>query len=68
MHRVRFTRTICLTLQEIRDNALAAFRHIGHGTADQRRIGQAEVGRVAFGHRGFLANFCRALRAAPVSG
>ena len=68
MQRVGLTGGICLALQEIRDDALAAFRHIGHGTADQCRVGQAEMGRVAFGHRGFLANFCPALRATPVSG
>ena len=68
MQRVGLTGRICLALQEIRDDALAAFRHISHGAADQRRVGQAEMGRVAFGHWGFLANFCPALRATPVSG
>jgi hypothetical protein len=68
MHRVGLTGCIRLALQEIGYDTLAAFRHIGHGAADQRRVGQAEMGRVAFGHRGFLANFCPALRATPISG
>jgi len=68
MHRVGLTGLIRLALQEIRNNALAAFRHIGHGAAHQRRVWQAERGVVALGHRGFLVSFCQTLRAAPVSG
>ena len=61
-----------LALEEIRHDALSAFRHIGHGAADDGGIREAKLRgvRVLFvGHQGFRCmNWRDALRVPADSG